>query len=573
MRTDFREERKWKMALAFDISTAVLLWHEAGTAEERIRQGICVLWKGSRDIVDEVQDTQMSAVEPEESTELGDSAKMSFALPEDDEDDEDEDDQDDQPRAPGEASESAITIEDYLPSQVGTPGIGMKDLEPKKEEADDNVPAFLDTPTAPPHSQLDTPAPTGLKAGSTDPTLPKPVTLQPDVLPTDTAITRKGRSSKLSTYAPLRDKLVYSDLDKFFITPEDLQFQPLNGEDAPPSSIDLNAIFADLQIVGISEPPPSAEETSLIAKKKSGKSEGDAHKRIDEVAQAKVYPASEFMYTKPVLLGALEPYKHWKDGAWTGWDDGPVSVDVNGYTAKPASECFSGMLILTNISLAKANDLVELFDYSKPPINFPRLISKWEKSREKANEQDGEFMVPVLRHLWTSADDTLLKTIADRHPDNWKLIAESFNSSRFTIGTDKRTDADCYERWKEVFAQPMLKGMADAPENPTPPSTPAPMTSPTMTTRGIKRSHQASISISTGPLATASEPKKRRRHQLIHDSMRKTAKKKADAIQKAGTSILSYAGLSSLKFIPRKPLVEKAQWYMILMPSIINCHA
>ena len=48
MRTDFREERKWKVALAYNLSTAVLEWHAAGSLEERIRSKICVLWKKPR---------------------------------------------------------------------------------------------------------------------------------------------------------------------------------------------------------------------------------------------------------------------------------------------------------------------------------------------------------------------------------------------------------------------------------------------------------------------------------------------------------------------------------------------
>ncbi|OBZ75889.1 hypothetical protein A0H81_04110 [Grifola frondosa] len=45
MRIDFREERKWKTALAYNLAHAVIDWHEAGTLEERVHRGICVLWK------------------------------------------------------------------------------------------------------------------------------------------------------------------------------------------------------------------------------------------------------------------------------------------------------------------------------------------------------------------------------------------------------------------------------------------------------------------------------------------------------------------------------------------------
>ena len=45
MRIDFREERKWKLALAYNLAKAVVEWHEAGTKEEREKRGICLNWR------------------------------------------------------------------------------------------------------------------------------------------------------------------------------------------------------------------------------------------------------------------------------------------------------------------------------------------------------------------------------------------------------------------------------------------------------------------------------------------------------------------------------------------------
>ena len=44
MRVDFREERRWKIALAFSLAHAVMAWHEAGSLEERVNRGICVIF-------------------------------------------------------------------------------------------------------------------------------------------------------------------------------------------------------------------------------------------------------------------------------------------------------------------------------------------------------------------------------------------------------------------------------------------------------------------------------------------------------------------------------------------------
>ena len=45
MQVDFREERRWKMALAYELALEVQEWHAAGSYEERIRLGICARWR------------------------------------------------------------------------------------------------------------------------------------------------------------------------------------------------------------------------------------------------------------------------------------------------------------------------------------------------------------------------------------------------------------------------------------------------------------------------------------------------------------------------------------------------
>ena len=57
MRTDFREERKWKLALAHTIARAVMDWHAAGSKAERERLGICLNWKKPR--LEELDDEQV----------------------------------------------------------------------------------------------------------------------------------------------------------------------------------------------------------------------------------------------------------------------------------------------------------------------------------------------------------------------------------------------------------------------------------------------------------------------------------------------------------------------------------
>ena len=94
MRTDFREERKWKLALAYSLAHAVVEWHEAGSAEERIKRGICMSWRRPRpeDVdCDEVVEKVQDLFEPG----TGDEDSKGNSTPANDEGSDDDSDEDD----------------------------------------------------------------------------------------------------------------------------------------------------------------------------------------------------------------------------------------------------------------------------------------------------------------------------------------------------------------------------------------------------------------------------------------------------------------------------------------------
>lgn len=134
-------------------------------------------------------------------------------------------------------------------------------------------------------------------------------------------------------------------------------------------------------------------------------------------------------------------------------------------------------------------------------------------------------------HFWSEEDDALLKTLIDRYGGNWKLISECFNGSRITVPTDARTPRDCAERWREKWApDPRHRTDSLVPgidATPPPPATPN-----QMTTRGVKRMASASISSQTSPVLMLNEPKKRRRHAFVQESIRKATKRRTEAAAK-----------------------------------------
>lgn len=134
--------------------------------------------------------------------------------------------------------------------------------------------------------------------------------------------------------------------------------------------------------------------------------------------------------------------------------------------------------------------------------------------------------------IWMPNDDSVLKSLVEKYVNNWSLIADAFNSSRVTIRTDKRTAWDCFDRWTTRFSNSRTydAGTSAADEGrPQTPSTPS-----HMTTRGHKRSISSTAGGSAFNAAAANnkqEPKKRLRHTLMHEVVRKSMKKKEAALK------------------------------------------
>ena len=188
-----------------------------------------------------------------------------------------------------------------------------------------------------------------------------------------------------------------------------------------------------------------------------------------------------------------------------------------------------------------------LFDHKMVPQIYTSALN------QTLQPQNGKLREPPKRveHQWSSNEDTILKSLADKYFNNWELIAESFIAISQTVKTDKRTSRDCQERWKDRWSQDRRTGMV--PETPsavdgTPPpqALAAPPPTPNqMMTRGVKRG--ASTSISSPSFAGLSEPssKKRRRHVLMQDLVRKAAKKRAEAMQKISKFLFGILWLDS----------------------------
>jgi chromatin modification-related protein VID21 len=347
MRIDFREERKWKMVLAFNLSTSVLEWHAANSLEERLGKGICVRWKPSLTKVDDElpEDADEAEAEVEVEAEPADidveapkTSLLGVDYGSDDDDDEDEADKDSQNIA--DPLEPTAVIEDALDGAAAqrahNNSSGQTTIEPKTEDFDD--PSVLidknnaDMQVSPPDNStamlVDEEDDTkGLKSSSSDPILgskPTPGSSNDDVEP---ATFPTKLSTKANAYAPLRERVAYSEETKLFLVSDDLATfklelpsDNLRGSELHP---DLNSIFPDLQPLALLDIPPIVSSSVPEGKRRSEKrsDRDDPAKRSEDTTYAKLFSIGEFMFSKPTLLGPLQPSKNWKNGRWATFED------------------------------------------------------------------------------------------------------------------------------------------------------------------------------------------------------------------------------------------------------------
>ena len=564
MRIDFREERRWKVALAFNLAHAVMEWHEAQTLEERVRRGICVLWRRPREPDAEMEPVDNSGshafIEQEPDAPSGSTSKGESTPINDDNSDEESDDEElerDQQDVidaldPATAIREALEEAELLGSQAS------HDIKPKEEELED--PSALHRASSENAMQVDghsthtsaqlVPKDEGLKISALKATSENPM-LGTQGGGRESIPGSSKSKSKNNFYAPLREQIVYSELDKLFLDLDDFELakgmSSLSTDDssilAPSPLPNLSEIFPDTQPLGLLDVLPTS---SSDGRKKSGRiDKDDPHRRADDTAYMKVLPVNDFMHHKATLLGPLQPAKHYRDTQWFDFNDSPVVADHEP-TPRPVNESIICCKFQsTPTAVLSVDSVAALFDRSKKsPASTPSSLPGSSKDGRRApsgiTTPYGLALMDATRnpisiqkprvgdYSWTSQDDALLKQLAEKYPNNWLLIADAFNSMKGAISTDRRSPADCFERCR-------VRTTAGEDHRP-PPQTPTTQ----MTTRGTKRSMSMSTSASgmgTSGGLQSGEPKKRRRHTLMHDAIRKATKKKEALAKQNGVHI------------------------------------
>ena len=558
MRTDFREERRWKIAIAYKLSSAVLEWHSVGDRETRKERGIVVDW--SRPVHDESRDIDDVEMIIEHSQDVDgdahdDSGERTFSstlISADYGSDDSDDEQELEKREVADALEPRTALEEALGHAERSESTQPEnDIRPKEEDVDDSsifqgmqlttnpdlkqdeTPGIL-TDCASHPGEMPRPDPhSGLKTTSDDPILgsdevPENTTEQPPF--------PSKQHQKPSVYSPLRGHIAYFDYDKLILDFDDLYIHKSRDAASGDVSHDFHAIPADISQIfpempfTFIEPPTLSGPSNMLpeGKKRSEKRDReDPHKRTDATAYSKMTPMGVFMRTRPTLLAALDPAVRWEGDHWAGFDDAPVIPDFDA-PHKILDEPTSSKILCVPFS-PSLTPSQGLFDGGKP-----NLLILDDDVILPSTPRDPARRV-AADALWTNQDDLLLKRLVEKYPKNWGLVADLFNSSRSAIVMEKRADWECKERYrsrwlgKERNEKDFAPSAQDGPSS----STSARPLPSQITTRKRMASVSSSVNTSVAP-ATNFEPRKRRRHILMFETLRKVAKKREAAQKAAG---------------------------------------
>lgn len=355
MRVDFREERKWKYAMAYSLSTSVLEWHACGSPAQRIANGICVRWRRPEAIENFQSEVNEEPIfvpasnagerkpvcRPTKLASLG----LDYGTDDDEEEDISKEQSIENSLEPTSLLEGALhSSEQMMAVNASHPEDKFMAFEPKIEEFDDYhtlqfTSASLgeikeddkENVTQNPIKSIESSTPLGLKSSSLDPILggskPYPEN-EPSII--------SNRPNKASSmFAPLRKQIAYmEDLDLFL----DLERLDLNSRknsitltsefaaETIPSPLELSTIFPDLQLYGMLDVVVPLPPVTADGKKRSERrsERDDPNKRAEDSTYSKLYATSKFMVTKPTLLGSLQPSKRWENGQWLSFDDASI---------------------------------------------------------------------------------------------------------------------------------------------------------------------------------------------------------------------------------------------------------
>jgi chromatin modification-related protein VID21 len=300
MQADFREEKKWKTTLAFELAQAVAEWHLASPEErvnlrgyyrapefpepaELIERGVPQEEKEDEDVPEKpeiVEDTEGDSSEEDEvqaviSKESDKEAQAMEVVP----------------------TEPVFTMKTEETDQSNLAGLANPEDDDRKPDMSQD-------------RELDDSKNPIMFIGNPD--------------------TKDIADKIVQDYREVEGLITKLDSSSLWVDPTELEplVRPPKEEEPSVINLEWDKLLPDLPVYSMDAPPEIPKGVDALRK--------------DEV-QSETIPISRFADSQPLLLGALQPALRLQDGVWQTFDQTPVSADegkrptpLSSRTSKPA---------------------------------------------------------------------------------------------------------------------------------------------------------------------------------------------------------------------------------------------
>ncbi|MCO5588322.1 hypothetical protein L7F22_042277 [Adiantum nelumboides] len=476
MQTDFKEERRWKIAVAFKLASAAREYVRAKSPQARARLTIRtrpVRHLEERDMEidskeEQVDDNAVNASEEDapdvEEADADEDVAMKVdpkdkltSLTEEDQDavaeavddavadidvDADADaDADGEEDAPGEDDMDAEGEDDDGEVEAATGLLVDNDKpdEPVEIVHKDLPPAHMPALAGDVNSKdqiasiTSDPAQQGIKAESNN----KNVTLTSEEIPINIAASIRAPIFSLGVIATTVSPVALLEHTDSNALAEMLGISSHElGDRITLDQLNLSALFPELPLFDAPAAPQSGK--------------GDRRWDDGSLNQApRLTHVSRLMDSKPVLVSTLQPARNRSHEKWK--EDGEWNLAAQ----------------LADPSKGVPSDLLDV-----PPVPGSVLFTR-KSNKTSRDTGHATTTVPLpaapsnsearaTQFLWTSEEDDYLLSLIKQYGQHWQLISDLFNATRLSVPTDFREAWDCYDRYQRI-QQAAAEGKAPPP--------------------------------------------------------------------------------------------------------------
>ncbi|KAM0756253.1 hypothetical protein T439DRAFT_24751 [Meredithblackwellia eburnea MCA 4105] len=246
---------------------------------------------------------------------------------------------------------------------------------------------------------------------------------------------------------------------------------------------------------------------------------------------------SNLLETKPLLVSTVDPAKTKVRSAWE-----PSIIGL-----------------LDDSLYADSRDVAPTTSalFSHPPGKKIKEVEKTETPVPPPSVRDPPTRATSLH--WTPEEDALVIALHKQYGSHWNLIAEVFNATTNRPTPDNRIGWDLYDRWDKLAGPSSRKVLADGTEIPVEP----PAYQPPVDKSGKQPSQYANFDGS----------RKRLRHLTVYDAMRKVQKKREITAAKQPTGGIPRRISMSMHEshnLPPRPTFTPMEWSNVKVEQDAN---